>query len=440
LRASRHSFSRSRLRAGDIVHQTIASPAARATRASSKIHSIAASARCAALVACLAAAACTLPGPPPPEAPARYIPATWSELPGFAEDRLHEAWPAFVAGCRALVARPASADIWRRPCAAATLVDANDERAVRAFFAAHFSPWRVAFADGRDTGLVTGYYEARLEGSRERTERFTVPLYAPPADLVAIDVADVHPELRGKRVRGRLDGRRVVSYWTRHDIERGTARLDARPLAWVADPLDAFFLEVQGSGRIALPDGGTLRVGYADQNGHPYRAIGRVLVERGEMALADVSLQSIRAWATRHPDQVRALLDENPSYVFFREIAPPAAGSPEAAIDGPIGSLGVPLLSQRTIAVDPAAIPLGAPIWLATTMPGEGAPIRRLVLAQDTGGAIRGAVRADYYWGFGDDAMRLAGAMREQGRVWLLWPTASALPMAGAPAMTPMRQ
>jgi membrane-bound lytic murein transglycosylase A len=180
---------------------------------------------------------------------------------------------------------------------------------------------------------------------------------------------------------------------------------------------------VQGSGRIALADGSVVRVGYADQNGHPYRAIANRLIERGAMTLEQASMQSIREWARRNPDEVPALLDYNPSYVFFREVPAPAPGTLEAAIDGPIGSLGVPLLAQRTIAVDQRAIPLGAPVWIATTRPSNGEPVERLVLAQDTGGAIRGAVRADFFWGAGEAAAHEAGLMRASGRLWLLWPT-----------------
>jgi membrane-bound lytic murein transglycosylase A len=224
-----------------------------------------------------------------------------------------------------------------------------------------------------------------------------------------------------------------VPYWSRRDIDNGSASLPARVLAWVADPLDAFFLQVQGSGRIAFADGGLMRLGYADQNGHPYRSIARVLVERGEMTLEESSMQAIRAWAERHPDGLAALLDENPSYVFFRELPAPAPGTPEAAIDGPLGSLGVPLLARRTIAVDARAIPLGAPVWLATSLPQSDQPLQRLALAQDTGGAIRGAVRADFFFGFGDEAAEAAGRMRQQGRLWLLWPAGAPLPVAATP-------
>jgi membrane-bound lytic murein transglycosylase A len=299
---------------------------------------------------------------------------------------------------------------------------------VRNFFEAHFSPYRIAAADGKDTGLVTGYFEPLQKGSRERTAPFTVPLYAPPDDLLTVDLSELYPELKDKRVRGRVDGRKVVPYWTRAGIERGDAPVAGKALVYVGDPVEAFFLEIQGSGRIELADGSVMRVGYADQNGHPFRSVARVLIDRGELPPERASMQGIIAWAKAHPDQLRALLDENPSYVFFREVPAPTPGSLDAQIDGPIGTLGVPLAAQRAIAVDPRAIPLGAPVFLATTMPLSTAPLQRLVLAQDTGGAIRGAVRADYFWGFGPAAGREAGRMRQEGRMWLLWPKDAAPP------------
>lgn len=401
------------------------------------IHSIVAPLRLfAAIVAVAALAACgtapsidrASPPTPDPTLPATFSRVSWDELPGFASDRVSEAWPAFRVGCRALVARARTSPIWHKACAAADAIDGQNEAEVRAFLATHFSPYAVAFAGGRRDGLVTGYFEPKLEGSRVRTERFDVPLYGVPDDLLSVDLVELHPELANRRMRGRVEGRRVVPYWSRSDIVRGLPSLVGKVLAYVADPLDAFFLQIQGSGRIQLTDGPLVRLGYADQNGHPYRAIANVLIARGEMTLEQASLQAIRAWGRAHPDRLPALLDDNPSYVFFREIAAPAPGTLEADIDGPLGSLGVPLLARRTIAVDARVIPLGAPMWLSTRQPSSGAPIERLVLAQDTGGAIRGAVRADLFWGAGEDAAREAGRMREQGRMWLLWPNGVDLP------------
>ena len=364
------------------------------------------------------------PGPVPEPAgpPARFAADPWAALPGWEDDRLEEAWPAWLVSCRALVAREAARPIWQAPCDAAQAVDPRSRGAVRRYFEAHFTPWSVAFPDGRTTGLVTGYYEPLLLGSRAKTRTFTVPLYSQPDDLLTVELASLHPELKDRRVRARVEGRRVVPYWTRAEIERGAARLGDKVLVWVADPLDAAFLQIQGSGRVELPDGSVMRVGYADQNGHPFRSIGRVLIERGELTRDTASMQSIRAWARRNPDKLEALLDENPSYVFFREVPPPEPGTIDATIDGPYGSLGVPLLAERAIAVDARAIPLGAPVFLATTWPLSDRRLERLTMAQDTGGAIRGAVRADYFWGFGDEPGRQAGRMRQDGRMWILWP------------------
>jgi len=357
-----------------------------------------------------------------PSLPAIYAPAPWSALPGWREDRVDEAWSAFRAGCIALLASATTQALWQAPCTAADAIAPKDFNAVRGFFESHFSPYQVIAADGRDTGMITGYYEPLLTGSRVRSQRFGVPLYAPPDDLLTIDLSDLYPELRDKRLRGRIEGKRVIPYWPRGDIENGKAPLNGKELVYIDDPVEAFFLQIQGSGRVRLAEGGIMRVGYADQNGHPYRSIGRVLVDRGELPLERTSMQGIRDWGRRNPEKLMPLLDENPSYVFFREIPAPAPGTLEAEIDGPLGTLGVPLLRERTLAVDPRSIPLGAPVYLATTHPLSTRPLQRLMLAQDTGGAIRGAVRADFFWGFGESAGREAGRMKQDGRIWILWP------------------
>jgi membrane-bound lytic murein transglycosylase A len=332
--------------------------------------------------------------------------------------------PSFAASCRALIARPESAATWRRACAAASAVAARDDAAARAFFEAQFTPYEVTTAEGIDVGRVTGYYEPMLKGSRVPNDRYRYPLYAPPDDLLTVELGEIFSELKSERVRGRLDGKRVVPYWARAEIDAGQARLSGRELVWLDDPIEAFFVHIQGSARIELADRSSIRVGYADQNGHPYRSVGRVLIERGELTLDKASMQGIKAWARQHPDKLPSLLAENPSYVFFREIA----ADPVHGIDGPIGALGVPLAAGRAIAVDARFLPLGAPVYLATTYPLSDARLQRLVLAQDTGGAIRGALRADYFWGSGDDAGRNAGRMNQTGRMWLLWPNDAAPP------------
>lgn len=348
---------------------------------------------------------------PPPTEPATLEPARFEDLPGWSTDDLAAGLRAFAAGCPALSAQPT----WTAVCAKAQTVLAHKDSA-RAFLETWFLPYRVTGDGGTADGLVTGYYEPLLHGSRIPDERYRYPLYAPPDDLVTVDLADVVPESRNLRLKGRLSGRKLVPYWSRAEIESGRAPVAGRELLWVDDPIDLFFLQIQGSGRVRLADGSRVRVGYADQNGHPYRSIGRLLVERGELRLEDASMQGIKAWARANPDRLSSLLDENPSFVFFRELP--------AGDGGPPGALGVPLTPERSIAIDPRRIPLGAPVFLDTTQPGSPEPLRRLVAAQDTGGAIKGAVRADYFWGFGDNAGALAGRMRQPLRMWVLLPRA----------------
>ncbi len=368
---------------------------------------------CPAPQPCPACPVC--PAPEKPKVPT-LAPVSFAELPAWTSDDLAAAWPAFRASCRALRFR----DAWREACARAESLESPDAAAVRAYFEANFTPYRIANADGTTTGLVTGYYEPLLRGSRERSAPFVHPLYAPPDDLLVIDLATVAPDTRNMRLRGRLDGRRVVPYWSRAEIEDGKAPVGGKELVYVDDAIEAFFLQIQGSGRVRLGSGNELRIGYADQNGHPYQSIGRWLVEKGELQLGQASMQGIQAWARANPTRVVELLNQNPSYVFFRVLEP--------GPDGPPGAQGVPLTAERSIAVDPRYVPLGAPVVLATTHPNSSVPLERLMIAQDTGGAIRGAVRADFFWGTGPDAGLLAGRMRQQGRMWVLLPRGYPVP------------
>lgn len=338
-------------------------------------------------------------------------PATWEQLPGWQTDDLAAAWPALLQSCIGLRANPA----WQGTCQAAQALPAQpDSQTVRNFFLHGFQPWQALQGDGSPEGLVTGYYEPLLRGSRQSSAQYRYPLYAPPGDLLVVDLATLYPELKGLRLRGRLQGNKVVPYWSRQDIEAGAAPVRGRELAWVDDPVELFFLQIQGSGRIRLDNGQMMRVGYADQNGHPYRSIGKWLVDNGELTLDKASMQGIKDWVQRNPERLSSLLNTNPSFVFFREL--------DNGADGPLGALNVPLTPERSIAVDPRAIPLGAPVWLATTRPNSSETLNRLMLAQDTGGAIRGNVRADFFWGFGDEAGKLAGAMKQKGRMWVLLP------------------
>ena len=349
----------------------------------------------------------------------------WSDLPGWELDSVTQAWPAFLESCRSLRSNPG----WAVPCAAAQTVPASSEVDIRAYFGANFIPYKVIRRTGaarEDTGLVTGYYEPFLHGSRIPSARYTAPLYAPPPDLLTVDLSSVYPELKGKRVRARLDGNKVIPYYTRAELPTDPS-LKGHELVWIDSAFDAMMLEVQGSGRVQLTDGTVIRLLYADQNGQPYHSIGRYLVSIGALTVPEATIPGIRAWLLAHPERLQEVLDANPSVVFFSE-AP--LGDPDL---GPKGAEGIPLTSGRSIAVDPAHIPLGTPVFLATTLPDSGAPLQRLVIAQDTGGAITGAPRADYFCGSGPQATELAGKMRQQGSLWMLWPRNVPLPLDTPP-------
>lgn len=353
---------------------------------------------------------------PPPKLPAGaegvlLRQAAWNELPEWQAEDPAQAWGAFVASCRALEKQ----DAWREVCAVSESIKNPDSGTARRFFEFHFTPFQLTRIDGAGEGLITGYYEPLLRGSRKPSARFRFPVYGVPEDLLVVDLTEAYPELKGMRLRGRLDGRRIVPYYDRAQIEQGRAGVLGRELAWVDDPIELFFLQIQGSGRIALDSGDTLRVGYAEQNGHPYRSIGRLLVERGDLPLEKASMQGIQAWARANPDRLSELLNHNASYVFFRELP--------ANLPGPLGSLGVPLTAGRSVAIDPGFVPLGAPVYISTTWPLSTRPLNRLMLAQDTGGAIRGALRADFFWGFGEEAAREAGRMKQPVKMWLLLPS-----------------
>ncbi len=342
-------------------------------------------------------------------------PVAWSELPGWQQDNHADALPALLASCRVLSKQAG----WQDACDAARAVKGRD--AARLFFEHHFAPYRVVGPDGTSEGLITGYYEPSLRGSRKPSARYRFPIYAVPDDLLVLDFGDLAPELKSMAPRARLDGRRVVPYYTRSQIENGIASLRGKEIAWVEDVVDLFFLQIQGSGRILLDDGTMMRVGFADHNGHPYRSIGRVLIDRGELPLERTSMQGIKAWARYNPAKLPELLNQNPRFVFFRELVVNGT-APSGAVNSPPGALGVPLTPHRSIAVDPRYVPLGAPVHISTQWPNTDKPLQRLMLAQDTGGAIRGAVRADFFWGNGDDAAREAGRMKQSLRMWVLLP------------------
>ena len=358
------------------------------------------------------------PAPKPP-APASALRATgWDAVANWREDNPQLAWSAFIRSCGALKNQPA----WQSVCSVATALQEPAREMVVRFFETNFTPYQVVNADGTDSGLVTGYYEPLLNGSRKRSARYHVPVYGVPDDMLVIDLGEVYPELKNMRLRGRIDGRRVVPYYNRAQIDSGSAPVMGKEIVWVEDSIELFFMQVQGSGRVKLDGKETIMLGYADQNGYPYRSIGRLLVERGDLPLEKASMQGIKTWAKQNPDKLQELLNYNASYVFFRELP--------RDLPGPLGALGIPLTARRSIAVDARYIPLGAPVFLATTMPNSRQPLNRLMIAQDTGGAIRGAVRADFFWGFGEEAAALAGRMRQSGKMWILLPNGYPLPAA----------
>jgi membrane-bound lytic murein transglycosylase A len=350
------------------------------------------------------------PVQPPVEYRGKLQPAAWAELPAWGRESVRPTLPAFLQSCQVLEKQ----DAWKAVCAGAQTLSGASERDVAAFFELNFDPYLVLNADDSAAGMVTGYYEPLLRGSRVRTDKYRYAIYGVPADLVTIDLSSVYPELKHRRLRGRLEGNRVVPYASRADIDRDASAAKGNEIVWVDDAIEVFFLHIQGSGQVEFENGERVRVGYADQNGHPFRSLGRLLIDRREIPPERASMQGIKDWARRNPRKVQEFLNANPSYVFFRELP--------RDLSGPIGALGVPLTAERSIAVDPRVVPLGVPVYLATTYPNTSEPLNRLVVAQDTGGAIAGAARVDFFWGFGDAAGSQAGKMRQSGRIWVLLP------------------
>jgi membrane-bound lytic murein transglycosylase A len=289
---------------------------------------------------------------------------------------------------------------WSAACAAAA--SWPDETALQ-FFQTNFETAMV----GEGKAFATGYYEPRIAASRTRTPGYEVPIYRLPADLIDLDLGMFSPDLAGRHVRGRALYGQLVPYYDRGDIEDGVLVARGLEIAWAADPVDLFFLQIQGSGQLLFPDGSITRIGYAGQNGRDYVAIGGLLRQRG-LITGPISMQAIRDWLRANPEQGRALMREDKSYIFFKELTGP----------GPLGALGRPLTPRASAAADPRFIPLGAPIVLAADRP----EAKGLWIAQDTGGAIKGANRIDTFWGAGDEAASIAGGMTARGSAWILLP------------------
>lgn len=307
--------------------------------------------------------------------------------------------------------------------ARAFLQPSVDNAKARQFIESHFEVWQFQKEDGGKDGLLTGYFEPLLKGSRKKNGPYIAPLWGVPKDLITVELAGLFPELEGKRVRGRVVGNKLVPYHDRQSWENSASKTET-PLVWIDNKLDAFLLQVQGSGRVQLPNGDMMRLSYADQNGHPYKAIGRVLVQRGELTTEQATIPGIAAWAEKNPQALDELLNSNPSVVFFTE------NKRLNPHEGPVGALGIPLTGELSLAVDRRRVPYGSMVWVDSSNPITGKPIQKGMLAQDTGGAITGRVRADFYWGTGKEAGQAAGLTRQPLKMWLIWPKGLALPEA----------
>ncbi|WP_404382329.1 murein transglycosylase A [Caenispirillum salinarum] len=401
--------------------------------------------RRAAAVAGLAAALAACGERPAPEPTAEGPPTavltrvSFEALPGFGADPVAEALPALDRSCERMAARNAwpdsapsglaepsrglwpGADAWRAACAALLAVPKGDDAALRRVLMDEFAPYAVADParkpddEGPATpGTFTGYYEAELKAAREQGGPYQTPVYGVPQDLVTINPAAFDDSLPSTRLVGRVEDGRLVRYWTRAEIETGALEGRAPVLLWAESPVDLHVLHIQGSGRVALADGSTTRIGYAGNNGWGFVGIGRVMLDRGLVEPGKASMQDIRAWLKANPDQADSVMQANPRYIFFREIT----GA------GPIGAQGVPLTPRRSMAVDPRFIAYGTPLWLDTVDP-DGRLLQRLMVAQDTGSAIRGQVRGDFFWGTGEAALEHAGRMKSTGRYYVLLPKAT---------------
>ena len=337
-----------------------------------------------------------------------------ADLP-MTETQAEAGRAAFLSTCPGLMRRADGTGLtrggdWQAACAAARTVEPGG---ARDFFARYFESVQVG--DGR--AFATGYYEPEIAGSRERRPGYDVPIFARPTDLVDVDLGQFSDELKGRKIRGRVQGSNFVPYYDRTQIEEGTLDGKARVLAWAADPVEFFFLQIQGSGRLRLPDGSVMRIGYDTQNGRAYTGIGKLMRDRGLLQPGQASMQGIVAWLRAHPEEGRALMRENKSFVFFRELNTP-----------PLGAMGYPVTGRVSAATDPKFTPLGAPVFLSL----DRADATGLWIAQDTGGAIKGSNRYDTFWGAGSQAEAIAGGMSARGTAFLLLPAGTLARLGGA--------
>ncbi len=352
--------------------------------------------------------------------------AKFDQLPGWKTAQLKPSLAAFRLSCRTLLKQDpekwaGSQHIafkikdWQPACSKAMSLESPSEVAIKAFFQTWFTP--VEFYQGKPMrGLFTGYYLPLLHGSLNKTEQYTVPLYGLPSNLVTANLGLFKPELKNKRIYGHLVGKNLVPFYTREEINKGAIHNTATVLFWLDNPMDRSFLEIEGSGVIELPDGKQVYIGYAGENGAAFSSIATILIKQGLMTPDMASSEHIKHYLNDHPEDINRVLNQNKSFIFFRQLPTHAA----------IGAQGVALTKGYTLAVDPNWIPYGTPTWLSTTIPTKNGsnttPFNRLMVAQDTGGAIRGTVRGDVFWGAGKKATFIANHMQAQGRYWLLLP------------------
>lgn len=348
---------------------------------------------------------------------------SYDTLPGWEEGAQEGAWIALKRSCTKILSLPQTASVgakhlastaadWQQACQSIMDLDNIDSDQARAVIESEFEPFRIS--DGpKDEGLFTGYFEAELRGSVTPDETFKYPIYGKPDDLVQVDLGQFAADLKGRHVVGQVNSGKLKPYPERGEIEAGHLRDKGLELVWIDDAVDVFLLQVQGSGRVVLRDGRVMRVGFAGHNGHAYESIGRYLIDQGELKPHEASWDGIKGWITQNPDKAQSLFAVNPRFIFFRILDG----------DGPIGSQGVALTPERSLAVDKSYVPMGTPIWLDTVWPSQhDKPLRRLMVAQDTGGAIKGVVRGDFFWGYGAPALEQAGRMKSPGRYFLLLP------------------
>ncbi len=379
---------------------------------------------------------------PPVAGPAKQAPAEagrlnltqirFQDLPGWAGEDHAEALPSFLRSCAVfdkMGAKTPLGDIdrfgvygdWQEVCKDARLIRPGNKVEAKYFWESRFIPYS-AHNGSEPNGLFTGYFEPELEGRWAADAKYRYPIMSRPGDLIAVDLGKHRDEWKGEHLAGRIVDNNLLPYFSRGDIERGALAGRGLEILWVSDQIGLFFLHVQGSGRVRLQDGSTVRVGYAGRNGRRYTAIGRELVARGVMKLEDVTAPAIADWLRANPVQGQVVMEKNQSYVFFRVVEG----------DGPLGALGIPLTPGRSLAVDRAFVPLGIPIWLVAADPlDKKKDYRHIMMAHDTGSAIKGPVRGDVFWGHGEEAGRRAGVMKSTGRYYFL------LPRTAAPAPIP---